>query len=250
MEFGDVMDAVATVVGVALVGGDGDQLVAFGAFADTEDSEGVVGQLEGFFEGGFVESADDEGVETHFDGTEGHGFERHAEVDEGQLVVADGGADDDEGLRFGARERKVELGEGGAHLDVGEDLGGTGVFGDELETEHLTVAAGAEFGIDGDDLLEFFATDDIGGVVAARGAVAEEELVEGVTYALGDFLGSEDFFVAFFQIIVCHGLLFFFKGYVIMMFVLGASLGRFGLWVMFLGPLTALGIVEGYWFAD
>jgi hypothetical protein len=35
-----------------------------------------------------------------------------------------------------------------------------------------------------------------------------------------------------------------------MMFVLGASLGRIGLWVMFLGPLTALGIVEGYWFAD
>ena len=191
LELGDAMDAVGgAVVGLRVAAADGREADAVGTTSDSDDSQGVVGKMEGFDDGGAVESADAEAVQPHFHSFEQHALYANAKVDIDIAAFGNGRAADNIGLRFLSLRRQVELGQGGAQMDVAEHSRDFVSFGDGTEAQHLLIAGGGELGVDADDAEQLLAGDGNGGVETAMAAVLLQQAVEGLTHTTDDRLPS------------------------------------------------------------
>lgn len=176
-ELGNVVRALAAVVGVAVAGADLGQLDLLDAAADGEDQQRLQLQRERLPDLLPVESADAEAVEPHFGGPEQHTLHRNAEVDVDVAVLGDRRADDDESIGFGARQRQMQLGQRATQADAGEDFASL-VRQDRTEAQHLLVAGRGNPRVDLDDAAELVFAHDEPGVVAAVAAVFQQEPVE------------------------------------------------------------------------
>ena len=109
-EFWDVMRAVFAVIGVAVAGAYGHQFDLFDAFADGEDQQRFVGQVEFLFDPLLVECADADAVQADLRCLEQHALGRDAQIHVDVAVLFDCRADDDKGIRLGTRKGQAECG--------------------------------------------------------------------------------------------------------------------------------------------
>ena len=158
---------------------------------------------QGFLHLSGVEGPDDEAVQAHLDRLQEQALGGDAEVDVQDRILRDRAADDQEGARLRAREGQVELRQRGAHPDEGQDL--VAFLGrDEPVAERLQVLAGGDQGGHFHQLLQFFARDRAGGIVAPVAPVPAEERVQGQVVPLDDRPFFPEFLEFLFQIVVCH----------------------------------------------
>ena len=115
------MDTLFAVVAQAVAFVDRDKFNPLGRFADGDDGDGFIWELQRFADGFPVEIADHQSAEAHLHGFEQHALQGDAEVDVDTGILRHRAADYDEGLRLGAGKGQMQLRESPAHADVGVD---------------------------------------------------------------------------------------------------------------------------------
>lgn len=185
LEFGYVVDAVFAVILLAFPGVDGGNPDGFNPFADGEDEQWRVGEVQLLFNGIFVKGSDDQPAQPHFGGFEQHALRGDAQVNVHHFGFGFGGAHDDECLGLCAGEGKVQFGKCASHFDMPQHGVGPVFASDKPETEALLVACGGDFGIHFGDFLQHFAGDDMCGIVTAAAPISLQKRVNGDTFHNG-----------------------------------------------------------------
>lgn len=201
------MDAVAAVVGEAFACVGRDEFDPLGTPSDGHEQQRLELQREGLPDRRAVEGADGDAVQPDLGRLQEHALHRDAEVDVDVAVLRDGGADDDEGVGFGAGQRQVQLGQGAAQADVGQDEGRL-IRQHGAEAQHLPVHRRREQRVDPDDAQQLVAAHEKVRVVPAVAAVAEKQPPERGRRTLRPgpcgLPGPVLLHLAA-QIVVCHG---------------------------------------------
>lgn len=103
------MNAVLPIVFVTFVLIDFYQADVFCSFADGDDEQRIVGEVEFLFDIFFVEGSDNDAVQSRLHGFEQHALGGNAHVNVQNFVFRSDATDDDEGFGFGAFKRQVQF---------------------------------------------------------------------------------------------------------------------------------------------
>ena len=161
-QFRDMVHTVPIpVIGQGTAGRYGDRVRLLAASPDGQDAEQV--QLRRNAEpsgyGLLVERPDDQTAEPHADRLQKHALQGYSQVDEEILILLDGACDQNESLRFRARERQMELRQSGSHHYVPEDQFRLRTSCHGTESQSLPVPCRRNSGVDGDDSPELLPVD-------------------------------------------------------------------------------------------